>query len=68
VPALASKASELGYRCWRMETALFQSSNFNCRNTDIFNGQSAFAVLAIPEEHGVDVDFPGCVELTSQYA
>ena len=68
VPALASKASELGYRCWRMETALFQSSNFNCRNEDIFNGQSAFAVLAIPEEHRVDVDFPDCVELTSQHA
>ena len=64
VSALAAKTGEYGYRCWRMETSLFQPSNFNCRETDIFSGHSAFALLAIPEEIDVDVDFPGCVELT----
>ncbi len=35
---LAERAREFGYRCWRMETALFNPQNFNRRETDIFDG------------------------------
>jgi tetratricopeptide (TPR) repeat protein len=61
--ALASRVKELGYRCWRMETALFNPENFNRRDTDIFSGRTALALLAIPEEIDVDIALDGCVEL-----
>ena len=61
--ALASRAKELSYRCWRMDSALFNPQNFNQRDTDIFSGRTASALLAIPEEIDVDVALQGCVEL-----
>jgi precorrin-6B methylase 2 len=61
--ALASRVKEFSYRCWRMETALFNVQNFNRRYADIFAGRSALALLAIPEEIDVDVALDGCVEL-----
>ncbi len=33
---MAERAREFSYRCWRMETALFNPQNFNRRETDIF--------------------------------
>jgi len=62
--ALALRVKELGYRCWRTETALFNPDNFNRRDTDIFSGRSALALLAIPEEIDVDIALDGCVELS----
>ncbi len=61
--ALAARAREFGYRCWQMETPLFNPKNFNRRETDIFAGRAARALLAVPEEIDVDVALEGCIEL-----
>jgi len=60
----AERAREFGYRCWRMETALFEATNFNRRETDIFAGAKALALLAIPEEIEVDVALDQCSEIS----
>ncbi|CAG0982502.1 hypothetical protein BURK1_01821 [Burkholderiales bacterium] len=53
---------EFGYRAWRMVCPLFRPGNFNRRDDDVFGGERAIALVAIPEE--VDVrDAPSdCVE------
>ena len=61
---LAQRTREFSYRCWRMETALFNPQNFNRRETDIFDGGSALALLAIPEEIEVDVALDECIEIS----
>jgi hypothetical protein len=63
VTGLAGRANEFSYRCWRMETPLFNPQNFNRRDTDIFSGRTGLALLAIPEEIEVDIALDGCVEL-----
>ena len=60
---LAERMQEFGYRSWRMETALFSPSNFNLRDTDIFHGETALAVLAIPEEVEPAAALDGCAEV-----
>jgi tRNA A58 N-methylase Trm61 len=60
---LTERAREFGYRCWRMETALFNPQNFNRRETDIFGGAKALALLAIPEEIDVDITLDQCIEI-----
>ena len=60
---LAQRARDYGYRCWRMETPLFNPANFNRRTDDRFAGRSALALLAIPEEITVNMAFDGGVEL-----
>jgi FkbM family methyltransferase len=62
--ALVHRAQAFSYRCWRMETALFNPQNFNRRDTDIFAGRTARALLAIPEEIDVDIALDECVELS----
>jgi tetratricopeptide (TPR) repeat protein len=61
---LAQRAQTFSYRCWRMETALFNATNFNRREADIFSGRTALALLAIPEEIDVDIALDGCVEIS----
>jgi tetratricopeptide (TPR) repeat protein len=61
---LARRAQAFSYRCWRMETALFNPQNFNRRDTDIFSGRTALALLAIPEEIDADIALDECVELS----
>ena len=61
---LSARAKQFGYRCWLMETALFNRANFNRRETDIFAVQKAVALLAIPEEIDVAIALDGCVEVT----
>jgi FkbM family methyltransferase len=61
---LASRVKEFSYRCWRMETPFFNPENFNRRETDIFAGRTALALLAIPEEIEVDIALDGCIELS----
>jgi len=61
--ALAARGREFSYRCWQMETPLFNPKNFNRRDTDIFAGRVTWPLLAIPEEIDVDVALEGCVEL-----
>ncbi|HLB90302.1 MAG TPA: tetratricopeptide repeat protein [Terriglobales bacterium] len=60
---LARRAQAFSYRCWQMETALFNAENFNRREADIFSGRTALALLAIPEEIDVDIALNECVEL-----
>jgi hypothetical protein len=57
------RARDFGYRCWRMETTLFNPTNFNRREENIFAGAAALALLAIPEEVEIGVALDGCVEL-----
>ena len=61
---LTERAREFGYRCWRMETALFNPENFNRREADIFAGAKATALLAIPEEIEVDITLDECIEIS----
>jgi hypothetical protein len=67
VANLAARAKEFGYRCWRMETPLFNPDNFNRRDKDIFDAATALALVAIPEEVDVALALDGCVELTGAY-
>jgi tetratricopeptide (TPR) repeat protein len=60
---LAEQAKTFSYRCWRLETALFNTANFNLRDTDIFVGGKALALLALPEEIDTDVALDQCVEI-----
>ena len=61
--ALAERVKAFSYRCWRLETALFNAANFNRRDTDIFAGRKALALLAIPEEIDVDIALDQCSEI-----
>jgi tetratricopeptide (TPR) repeat protein len=61
---VAERAREFGYRCWRMDTALFNPANFNRRETDIFSGRTALALLAIPEEIDVDITLDECIGIS----
>ena len=56
----------IGYRCWRIETPLFHSANFNRRGTDIFNSEIALALFAIPEEIDTREALGGCVEIVDR--
>ena len=38
--ALAERVKGYGYRCWRMETPLFNPANFNRRDDDLFAGRT----------------------------
>ena len=60
---IADCARDYGYQCWKVETPYFNRANFNRREIDIFSGRVAHAVLAVPEEIGCDVAFPGCERL-----
>ncbi len=60
---LGARVRELGYRTWRMETPMFSPSNFNRREDDIFDGRSALALVALPEEIDLREAPRGCVEL-----
>jgi tetratricopeptide (TPR) repeat protein len=60
---LVERAKAYSYRCWRLETGLFNAANFNRRDTDIFAGRKALALLAIPEEIDVDMALDECVEI-----
>jgi FkbM family methyltransferase len=60
---LAERVRAFSYRCWRLDTALFNAANFNRRDADIFAGRKALALLAIPEEVDVDMALDQCVEI-----
>ena len=38
------------YSCWRIETPLFNPSNFNARDIDVFGGRTSLSIVGIPEE------------------
>ena len=60
---LARCVQAYGYRCFRIETALFSPDNFNRRDADLFDGRKALSLLAIPEEIDTDMALAGLVEL-----
>ena len=62
-PALSAKAKDFGYRCFVVETPLFNPDNFNRRAIDVFEGRSALALLAIPEETEIDISLVHCAEI-----
>jgi len=64
---LAKRIKEFGYRCWRLETPYFHPGNFNRRDTDIFDGATALALLALPEEADVSIPLDECVEMTEAF-
>ena len=45
----AERVKGFGYRCWRIETPLYNPANFNRRDDDLFAGH-ALALAAVPEE------------------
>lgn len=47
---VADTVRNFGYRCWKVETPLFDAGNFNRWPEDIFGGHTAVAVIAIAEE------------------
>jgi tetratricopeptide (TPR) repeat protein len=61
---IGAHVRDYGYQCWSVTTPLFNPSNFNGRDTDIFCGRTALAVLAIPEEDAFEVAFDGCEPLS----
>jgi tetratricopeptide (TPR) repeat protein len=64
--SLSGRVREFGYRCWRMDTPYFRPGNFDRRDTDIFGGQTALALLGLPEEVEVRVSLEGCTEVTEE--
>ena len=54
IPQLTRNLKDFSYRCWRIETPLFNPANFNNHEADVFDGRMAYAILAIPEEIEVD--------------
>jgi tetratricopeptide (TPR) repeat protein/precorrin-6B methylase 2 len=50
---LARTLTNLSYRCWRVETALFDPANFNCRRDDIFDGERSYALFALPKRWSI---------------
>jgi hypothetical protein len=54
---------DCGYQSWRITSPLFNPSNYNRRDDDIFCGKVAFGLLSIPEEIEMDIEIEGCVPL-----
>jgi hypothetical protein len=56
---------DLGYRCWRIESPLFNPTNFNQRADDIFLGRTGVAFVAIPQEGDVGIFAAGLIGMTA---
>ncbi|MGC1817744.1 MAG: glycosyltransferase family 9 protein, partial [Casimicrobiaceae bacterium] len=52
--AQARQLRDIAYRCWCVASPLFNPANFNRRDDDVFPGQVALAILALPEEIELD--------------
>ncbi|HSQ79561.1 MAG TPA: tetratricopeptide repeat protein [Casimicrobiaceae bacterium] len=63
VGALAARAGDFGYGCWRFEAPMFNPRNFDNRERDIFAGRPGALVIALPEERVVDVPLDRCRRL-----
>jgi hypothetical protein len=60
---IAEFARTCSYQILQMSTPLFNPSNFNRRDRDVFPDEAALALLAVPEEIEMDIVLDGCVEL-----
>lgn len=63
VEKVVSCLKDHAYLCWKVTTPYYNPLNFNRRDVDIFSGQTALAVLAIPEEIIAVIDFDGCEKM-----
>jgi len=61
--ALAEHAKRFSYRCWEVITPLFSQGNYNRRSEDVFEGEVASALLAVPEEAEVHDALRTCKEV-----
>jgi hypothetical protein len=64
VEAQARRAIGCGFRCWCVETPLFNPANFNRRDDDIFGGRQSFALLAVAEERDMPAPAHSRVRVT----
>jgi len=64
IAQLCAFTRDFGYACWQFETPLFNPANFNLRDTDIFEGRTSFAVIAIPEEVEPGIGLDECVRIS----
>lgn len=53
--AIRDLAAAHAYRCWKVVAPLHDLGNFNRRDTDIFSGGVAHAMLGIPEESATPI-------------
>jgi protein-L-isoaspartate O-methyltransferase len=60
--AVREGLATFGYRCWRLETPLFNPDNFNRRPENDFGDQTQAVTLAVPEERDFEVP-AGCQEI-----
>jgi len=60
----ADRVRDFGYRSWSVHTALYNPRNFNCRSVDVFDGRTALALCAIPEEREIEIVYNGCAEIS----
>jgi FkbM family methyltransferase len=60
----ACRAADAGYRSWRVETPLFNPTNFNRREDDIFDGMQSFALLGVAMERAVSMPAHALVRVT----
>ena len=63
---LFNQLQTFGYRCWRIETPLFNPGNFNRQSEDIFAGRTTLAMLAVPEESAWVSALGDLVEIRSE--
>ena len=60
-----SQVEDKIYQKW-LDSGYFNPDNFNHRESDVFSGAKATAVVALPEEVEVGIVLDWCVRLTSQ--
>jgi tetratricopeptide (TPR) repeat protein len=60
---VAAVVREFRLACWKVESPLFNTGNFNRRDVDVFEGRKALALLAVPAELIHEVDTDGCERL-----
>jgi hypothetical protein len=49
---VAVRMADFGYRCWGVETPMFNPSNFNRNEDNVFGDARVLVLLALPEECG----------------
>ena len=60
---LTEQVKRFSYRCWEVVTPFYSPGNYNRRPEDIFRGEAARALVAIPEEREPDESLRGSEEV-----
>jgi FkbM family methyltransferase len=61
---VAARMRTFGYRSWLHRAPVFNSENFNLTDRDLFQGATALAVVAVPEETDLARPLHLCSEMT----